>query len=85
VIEHVADPAEFCQSLAALTIPNGAIVISTINRTMRAYAAAIVGAEYILRWVGLLPIARLLLVIHLLLSLGLLPLSLHVSVKFMLR
>uniref|UniRef100_A0A7C9ECC5 Ubiquinone biosynthesis O-methyltransferase, mitochondrial n=1 Tax=Opuntia streptacantha TaxID=393608 RepID=A0A7C9ECC5_OPUST len=50
VIEHVADPAEFCQSLAELTIPNGAIVISTINRTMRAYAAAIVGAEYILRW-----------------------------------
>lgn len=50
VIEHVADPAEFCKSLAALTIPEGAIVISTINRSMRAYATAIVAAEYLLRW-----------------------------------
>jgi len=51
VIEHVAEPAEFCKSLAALTIPDGATVISTINRSMRAYATAIVAAEYILRWV----------------------------------
>ncbi|KAK2647357.1 hypothetical protein Ddye_014846 [Dipteronia dyeriana] len=51
VIEHVADPAEFCKSLAALTIEGGANVISTINRSMRAYATAIVAAEYILRWV----------------------------------
>ncbi|CAN1828784.1 Ubiquinone biosynthesis O-methyltransferase, mitochondrial [Linum perenne] len=50
VIEHVAEPAEFCKSLAALTRPGGAIVISTINRSMRAYAAAIVAAEYILNW-----------------------------------
>ncbi|KAJ1378993.1 Ubiquinone biosynthesis O-methyltransferase [Sesbania bispinosa] len=50
VIEHVADPAEFCKSLAALTIPDGATVVSTINRSMRAYATAIVAAEYILRW-----------------------------------
>ncbi|GMH12151.1 hypothetical protein Nepgr_013992 [Nepenthes gracilis] len=50
VIEHVADPAEFCKSLAALTVPNGATVISTVNRTMRAYAMAIVAAEYILNW-----------------------------------
>ncbi|KAF8030717.1 hypothetical protein BT93_D0027 [Corymbia citriodora subsp. variegata] len=50
VIEHVADPAEFCKSLSALTIPEGAIVISTINRSMRAYATAIVAAEYLLRW-----------------------------------
>ncbi|XP_054817325.1 ubiquinone biosynthesis O-methyltransferase, mitochondrial [Prosopis cineraria] len=50
VIEHVADPAEFCKSLAALTVPNGATVISTINRSMRAYATAIVAAEYILGW-----------------------------------
>lgn len=51
VIEHVAEPAEFCKSLAALTIPDGATIISTINRSMRAYATAIVAAEYILRWV----------------------------------
>ncbi|KAK7276789.1 hypothetical protein RIF29_17935 [Crotalaria pallida] len=50
VIEHVAEPAEFCKSLSALTIPEGATVISTINRSMRAYATAIVAAEYILRW-----------------------------------
>lgn len=50
VIEHVAEPAEFCKSLAALTIPDGATIISTINRSMRAYATAIVAAEYILRW-----------------------------------
>ncbi|XP_074290070.1 ubiquinone biosynthesis O-methyltransferase, mitochondrial-like [Silene latifolia] len=50
VIEHVADPAEFCKSLAALTAANGATVISTINRTMRAYAATILIAEYILHW-----------------------------------
>lgn len=50
VIEHVADPAEFCKSLSALTVPDGAVVISTLNRSMRAYAAAIIGAEYILHW-----------------------------------
>lgn len=51
VIEHVADPSDFCKSLAALAVPDGAVVISTINRTMRAYATTIVGAEYILNWV----------------------------------
>lgn len=50
VIEHVADPAEFCKSLAALTVSDGATVISTINRSMRSYATAIVAAEYILQW-----------------------------------
>ncbi|KAG2544563.1 ubiquinone biosynthesis O-methyltransferase, mitochondrial-like isoform X1 [Panicum virgatum] len=50
VIEHVANPLEFCESLSALTAPNGATVVSTINRSMRAYTTAIVAAEYILRW-----------------------------------
>ncbi|XP_006655797.1 ubiquinone biosynthesis O-methyltransferase, mitochondrial [Oryza brachyantha] len=50
VIEHVANPLGFCESLSALTVPNGATVISTINRSMRAYATAIVAAEYILNW-----------------------------------
>lgn len=50
VIEHVAAPAEFCKSLAALAYPGGATVISTINRSMRAYATAIVAAEYLLHW-----------------------------------
>ncbi|KAF3444947.1 hypothetical protein FNV43_RR14640 [Rhamnella rubrinervis] len=50
VIEHVANPAEFCKSLATLTVSNGATVISTINRSMRAYATAIIAAEYLLHW-----------------------------------
>ncbi|KVI05262.1 Ubiquinone biosynthesis O-methyltransferase [Cynara cardunculus var. scolymus] len=50
VIEHVANPDGFCKSLSALTKPHGATIISTINRSMRAYATAIVAAEYILHW-----------------------------------
>ncbi|KAL7185241.1 hypothetical protein ACSBR2_027213 [Camellia fascicularis] len=50
VIEHVADPSEFCKSLAALTVSDGATLISTINRSMRSYATAIIAAEYILHW-----------------------------------
>ncbi|KAH0449557.1 hypothetical protein IEQ34_020249 [Dendrobium chrysotoxum] len=51
VIEHVADPSDFCESLSALVVPGGASVISTINRSMRAYATAIVAAEYLLNWI----------------------------------
>ncbi|CAA0825357.1 Ubiquinone biosynthesis O-methyltransferase-mitochondrial [Striga hermonthica] len=50
VIEHVADPSDFCKSLSALTSFGGATVISTINRSMRAYATAILMAEYVLHW-----------------------------------
>ncbi|KAL1560572.1 Hexaprenyldihydroxybenzoate methyltransferase, mitochondrial [Salvia divinorum] len=50
VIEHVADPADFCKSLSALTENGGATLISTINRSMRAYATTIIVAEYVLRW-----------------------------------
>ncbi|XP_076917948.1 ubiquinone biosynthesis O-methyltransferase, mitochondrial-like [Bidens hawaiensis] len=50
VIEHVAAPAELCKSLLALTESNGATVISTVNRSMRAFASTIVAAECILRW-----------------------------------
>ncbi|XWS41084.1 hypothetical protein CRYUN_Cryun17cG0050000 [Craigia yunnanensis] len=50
VIEHVADPAEFCKSLAALTVHEGTTVVSTINRSMRSYSTAIVAAEYLLQW-----------------------------------
>lgn len=51
MIEHVANPTEFCKSLSALTVADGATVISTINRSMRAYATAIIAAEYLLHWV----------------------------------
>ncbi|XP_059656543.1 ubiquinone biosynthesis O-methyltransferase, mitochondrial-like isoform X2 [Cornus florida] len=50
VIEHVANPAEFCKSLASLTVSSGATVISTLNRSMRSYATAIIAAEYLLHW-----------------------------------
>lgn len=51
VIEHVADRNAFADALAELVRPGGVLVLTTINRTPRSYAAAIVGAEYVLRWV----------------------------------
>jgi 2-polyprenyl-6-hydroxyphenyl methylase/3-demethylubiquinone-9 3-methyltransferase len=51
VIEHVHDVAGFVRTLAALAKPGGMVLISTLNRTARSYALAIVGAEYVLRWV----------------------------------
>jgi 2-polyprenyl-6-hydroxyphenyl methylase/3-demethylubiquinone-9 3-methyltransferase len=50
VIEHVPDPAAFVRVCGGLTRPGGLVVMSTINRTFKAYALAIVGAEYVLRW-----------------------------------
>ena len=47
------DPEQFCQSLATLTRPEGSVFVSTINRTPRAYALAILAAE---RLLGLLPV-----------------------------
>jgi cyclopropane fatty-acyl-phospholipid synthase-like methyltransferase len=52
VIEHVDSVPDFCASLGALTKPGGGVVISTISRTPRSYALAIVAAEYVL---GLVP------------------------------
>ena len=49
VIEHVADPDEFVAMLATLLEPGGVLVMSTLNRTRRAYLTAILGAEYVLR------------------------------------
>lgn len=50
VIEHVPDVRAFLGQCAALVRPGGLMVVSTINRTLKAYFLAIVGAEYILRW-----------------------------------
>ena len=50
VIEHVPTPSEFVATCARLVAPNGLLVMSTINRTLKAWGLAIVGAEYILRW-----------------------------------
>lgn len=50
IIEHVADVPLFVQSCTRLVKPGGMMFISTINRTARAFALAIVGAEYVLNW-----------------------------------
>lgn len=50
VVEHVADPARFLADCAALVKPGGLMVIATLNRTAKAFALAIVGAEHVLRW-----------------------------------
>jgi 2-polyprenyl-6-hydroxyphenyl methylase/3-demethylubiquinone-9 3-methyltransferase len=50
VVEHVADLRVFVQCCAALTAPGGLMIAATINRTLKSFALAIVGAEYILRW-----------------------------------
>ncbi len=50
VIEHVADPERFLQTCARLVAPGGLLVVATLNRTTKAFALAIVGAEYVLRW-----------------------------------
>ncbi len=50
VVEHVADVATFLQASAALVAPGGAMALATLNRTVKSFALAIVGAEYLLRW-----------------------------------
>ena len=52
LLEHVPDPASIVGACAQLVRPGGHVVFSTINRNAKAYALAIVGAEYVL---GLLP------------------------------
>lgn len=52
MLEHVPEPAHTVQACATLTRPGGWVFFSTINRTPKAFALAIVGAEYVL---GLLP------------------------------
>lgn len=49
MLEHVPDPGSVVQACARLVKPGGHIFFSTINRTPKAYALAIVGAEYVLR------------------------------------
>jgi len=50
VVEHVPDVPLFLKTVAPLVKPDGVMILSTINRTLKAYALAIVGAELILRW-----------------------------------
>ena len=50
IVEHVSDVDLFLQSCGRLTRPGGLVFLSTLNRTAKAWALAIAGAEYALRW-----------------------------------
>ena len=50
MLEHVPEPAETIAACAKLVKPGGHLFFSTINRNPKAYAMAILGAEYILKW-----------------------------------
>lgn len=52
LLEHVPAPAQIVAACAKLAKPGGLVVVSTINRNAKAYALAVIGAEYVL---GLLP------------------------------
>src|ERR1700722_5591523 len=50
VVEHVADVGLFVALAGAMVKPGGLLFVATLNRTMKSFALAIIGAEYILRW-----------------------------------
>jgi len=50
VVEHVSDPAAFMRACHDLLVPGGLLICSTINRNAKSFAMAIVGAEYVMRW-----------------------------------
>jgi 2-polyprenyl-6-hydroxyphenyl methylase/3-demethylubiquinone-9 3-methyltransferase len=49
MLEHVPDPDGMIRTLAALVRPGGAVFVSTLNRTLKSFLLAIVGAEYLLK------------------------------------
>lgn len=50
VVEHVADVDAFVAAACAAVRPGGVLIMATLNRTLKSFALAIVGAEYVLRW-----------------------------------
>jgi 2-polyprenyl-6-hydroxyphenyl methylase/3-demethylubiquinone-9 3-methyltransferase len=50
VVEHVADLSLFVKRCAEMVRPGGLMITATLNRTLKSFALAIVGAEYLLRW-----------------------------------
>jgi 2-polyprenyl-6-hydroxyphenyl methylase/3-demethylubiquinone-9 3-methyltransferase len=50
VVEHVVDVGMFVKSCASMVKPGGLMFAATLNRTLKSFALAIVGAEYVLRW-----------------------------------
>ena len=50
IVEHVEDTDFFLKSCAKLLKKNGLMFVATINKTLKSYIFAIIGAEYVLRW-----------------------------------
>lgn len=50
VVEHVADVGAFVAACTAAVAPGGQLFMATLNRTLKAFALAIVGAEFVLGW-----------------------------------
>jgi 2-polyprenyl-6-hydroxyphenyl methylase/3-demethylubiquinone-9 3-methyltransferase len=50
VVEHVTDVGLFVARCAEMVAPGGLMIAATLNRTLKSFALAIVGAEYVLRW-----------------------------------
>jgi len=50
VVEHVVDVGAFIATCAMMVKPGGLMVAATLNRTLKSFAFAIIGAEYVLRW-----------------------------------
>jgi 2-polyprenyl-6-hydroxyphenyl methylase/3-demethylubiquinone-9 3-methyltransferase len=50
MLEHVPDPAQVIRACFTLVKPGGHVFFSTLNRTPKAYLMAVLGAEYVLRW-----------------------------------
>jgi len=50
VVEHVTDVNAFVATCAGMVKPGGLMIAATLNRTLKSFALAIVGAEYVLRW-----------------------------------
>ena len=50
VVEHVVNVEEFVATCASMVKPGGLMIAATLNRTLKSFALAIVGAEYVLRW-----------------------------------
>jgi len=50
VVEHVADPLSYLSACHDLLVPGGLHICSTINRNPKSFAMAIVGAEWVMRW-----------------------------------
>jgi 2-polyprenyl-6-hydroxyphenyl methylase/3-demethylubiquinone-9 3-methyltransferase len=50
VVEHVADPQAYLTACQQLLRPGGLMICSTLNRTVQSFAMAIIGAEWVMRW-----------------------------------